>query len=323
MEFIPSPNYTSGRGGNAISLIIIHWFGVGTINGAIESFKNPARQASAHYLISDDRLVQMVNEEDTAWHSGVYLINEKSIGIEHDANPDKMLSEASYQTSARLVREICARYNIPLDREHIKGHNEIKPTQCPGTIDINKIIEIAKGDEEMTDQQKQDVARALVRSRCGKIVQSEVDHILANYGPGKTSYEDYAANNIIGDNHIPMLWKATLGRDQICPQDEIDHYKVAFNNGDLELMDLAGNWHDDHVIPAIKSAVDSAVDPLNKEIETLKNAPKDDTPVEPTVEPTDDTTPGVNELEICKATIVKLQKQSIIQFIINKFKKSV
>jgi len=147
--FIQSPNYTKGRGGKPASLIIIHWFGVGTIDGAIASFQNPAREASAHYLISDSRLVQMVDEGDTAWHAGVYAVNQISIGIEHDANPDKQLSEASYQTSGKLVREICARHSIPIDREHIKGHNEIKATQCPGTIDINKIIEIAKGGSNM------------------------------------------------------------------------------------------------------------------------------------------------------------------------------
>jgi len=143
--FLQSPNYTKGRGGKPIAFIVIHWFGMGTIDSAESSFMNPARQASSHYLISDDRLDQMVKEEDTAWHCGVFDMNQRSIGIEHDANPLKLLSEKSYQTSGKLVREICDRYGIPLDRDHIKKHSEIKPTQCPGTIDLDKIINIAKG----------------------------------------------------------------------------------------------------------------------------------------------------------------------------------
>lgn len=155
MEWIPSPNFSEGRDNNSIKYIIIHWFGVGTIDCAISSFQNPDRQASAHYLISDNRLVKMVEEENTAWHCGVFSVNQESIGIEHDANPEKELSEESYQTSGKLVKEICDRYGIPLDREHIKGHNEIVPTQCPGTIDIDRIIEIAKG-EYMTEEQDLD-----------------------------------------------------------------------------------------------------------------------------------------------------------------------
>lgn len=152
MEFAKSPNYTQGRGGNSIQYIIIHWFGMGTIDGAISSFQNPSREASAHYLISNSRIVQMVDEKDTAWHCGVYSMNQKSIGIENDANPDKPLTEEGYKTVAKLVREICDRYGLSIDREHIKGHREIKPTQCPGTIDLDKIIILAKGDQ-MNEQE--------------------------------------------------------------------------------------------------------------------------------------------------------------------------
>jgi len=37
-------------------------------------------------------------------------------------------TEPMYQASARLVRYLAARYHIPLDREHIVGHEEL-----PGT----------------------------------------------------------------------------------------------------------------------------------------------------------------------------------------------
>lgn len=166
--FLQSPNFTKGRGGKNIEFIIIHWFGVGSIDSAESSFMNPDRQASAHYLISDDRLDQMVSEEDTAWHCGNLDINKRSIGIEHDAgiDPQHDLSEKSYQTSGKLVREICGRYGIPLDREHIKGHNEIKATQCPGTINIDKIIEIAKGENMagFSEKQIKDTTRETLRS---------------------------------------------------------------------------------------------------------------------------------------------------------------
>lgn len=187
MEWIPSPNFNSGRGGKSIGLVVIHWFGMGTIDSAIGSFQNPVRQASAHYLISDDRLVQMVKEENTAWHAGVYDINQRSVGIEHDANPEKDLSEASYQTSGKLLREICERHGIPLDREHIKGHNEFKATQCPGTIDINKIINIAKGDNmslskvDLVRNQIDWFYRTFLHVETEEELMSHVNNVLATF----------------------------------------------------------------------------------------------------------------------------------------------
>jgi len=175
MEFIKSPNFSS-RNGKKIEYVVIHWFGVGTINGAIASFQNPSRQASAHYLISDKRVVQMVDEKDCAWHCGNLDMNQRSIGIENDANPDKELSEASYRTCGKLLREICDRYQIPLDREHIKRHSEIKKTQCCGTISVEKLIEIAKGDE-VTEQECQKRIKEALK---GKYDENHIRSLLSS-----------------------------------------------------------------------------------------------------------------------------------------------
>lgn len=153
MEFISSPNYSPGRMNVPINRIVMHWFGAGTIDSAIASFQSPLRQASAHYLVSDNRVVQMVREADTAWHSGNAEMNRRSIGIETDANPTKALSESSYKTVGKLVGQICLRYNLPISRETIIPHRDVKPTQCPGTVDLDKIIAIAKEGGTMDDEQ--------------------------------------------------------------------------------------------------------------------------------------------------------------------------
>lgn len=143
-----SPNYDSNR--TDISVIVIHWFGMGTLSGADATFQKQ-NGTSAHYAVSDTTIHQYVKEEHVAYHAGNYTVNQKSIGIEHDANPDKPLSESSYQTSGKLIAEICARHNIPLDRQHIIKHSEVpRATQCSGTIDLDKLIKIAKG-EDMSD----------------------------------------------------------------------------------------------------------------------------------------------------------------------------
>lgn len=152
-----SPNFDVNR--KPIDRIVIHWFGKGTLFSADNRFSNPDSKASAHFGISDAIVYQWVGEENVAYHAGNYAMNQRSIGIEHDATLTKNASEQTYKTSATLVREISDRYNIPLDRTHIIGHKEVKATQCPGTIDIDKIISLAKREEPKDHQKEKDKLR--------------------------------------------------------------------------------------------------------------------------------------------------------------------
>lgn len=146
-------NFTVGREGNSINKIIIHWIGEGTALGAISWFQNKNAKASAHYVVSEDKIYRCVKEEDTAWQAGDWETNLCSIGIEHDAIPDRPASELTYQTSAKLIKDICERYSIPIDRTYIIGHREVVPTQCCGTIDVDKLVKLAKEDSiELKDK---------------------------------------------------------------------------------------------------------------------------------------------------------------------------
>lgn len=136
-----SPNYTAGRQGKKIDRIVCHWI-VGKLAAADAVFSKPG--TSAHYAVGNDNIHQYVKEEDTAYHAGNWDMNLRSIGIEHEGGPTLPISEKTYETSAKLIAEIANRWNIPLDREHILEHRQIKATQCPGTLDVNKLITLAK-----------------------------------------------------------------------------------------------------------------------------------------------------------------------------------
>lgn len=140
IDWIGSPNFDTNR--TKIDTIFIHWM-AGTLQGTDAQFQKP-QGTSAHYGIEDLTIHQYVKEEHVAYHAGVYSQNQRSIGIEHSAAPDRPASNATYETSGKLIAEICQRYSIPLDREHIRGHKEVRNTQCPGTIDIDRLISIAK-----------------------------------------------------------------------------------------------------------------------------------------------------------------------------------
>ncbi|UGY93748.1 N-acetylmuramoyl-L-alanine amidase [Streptomyces gobiensis] len=111
-----------------IDRVVIHVI-EGSYPIALKVFQDPAHGAAAHYVVrtSDGRVAQTVRELDVAYHAGNRSYNERSIGIEHEGFVDRpeAFTDDMYRASARLTADICARHDIPRDREHIVGHNEV------------------------------------------------------------------------------------------------------------------------------------------------------------------------------------------------------
>lgn len=121
---------------------------------------------SVHYIIARDGTVYCYTPEDrVAWHAGAgefmndpkYTndLNQYAIGIEmaaigtqeemaqylteeeYNALDEGLLgfSEAQYLALERLIHDLCVRYGIPMDRQHIIGHDEYSPTKTdPGDL---------------------------------------------------------------------------------------------------------------------------------------------------------------------------------------------
>jgi N-acetyl-anhydromuramyl-L-alanine amidase AmpD len=157
-----SPNFDKGRQGTKITHIVMHWI-VGDLSAADAQFAKSSSQVSAHYAVGTSEVHQYVKEEDTAWHAGKYDVNLKSIGIEHRGGPDLPIDEGTYKNSAELLKDICDRHLIPLDREHIILHKEVKATACPGNLDVDKIIKMARGEdcEKKIDELNERLIKAL------------------------------------------------------------------------------------------------------------------------------------------------------------------
>lgn len=115
----PGCNFSS-RNGVAVSAITIHTI-QGSYAGAISWAQNCSSSVSYHYVIrsSDGQVTQMVLEEDKAWHVGSE--NPYTIGYEHEGyvNDASWYTEAMYQNSADLSRDIInSGYGIPALRTY-------------------------------------------------------------------------------------------------------------------------------------------------------------------------------------------------------------
>ncbi|KUN05918.1 amidase [Streptomyces yokosukanensis] len=119
-----------------IKYIVIHDT-EGTWDGVLNLVQDPTYVSWNYTVRSTDGLIaQHVKAKDVAWHAGNWDINARSVGIEHEgflANPDAWYTEAMYRSSARLVRYLSREYGIPLDRQHILGHDNV-PGPTTSTI---------------------------------------------------------------------------------------------------------------------------------------------------------------------------------------------
>lgn len=139
--FVPAAySGTSGNYGNydvanrpadglAIRYIVIHDT-EGSYSGTISAFQDPTTFTSAHYVVqsSTGAVTQMVQTKDIAWDAGNWYVNAHAIGIENEGYAlagATWYTPSEYQSTAALVKYLAALYNIPVDRQHIIGHDDV------------------------------------------------------------------------------------------------------------------------------------------------------------------------------------------------------
>lgn len=143
-DVVASPNHGE-RIGSGPDMLILHYTGMPTAEGALQRLCEPAAQVSAHYFVFEDgRVVQMVPEERRAWHAGLGSwqgerdINSRSIGVEI-ANPGHAgglppYPQAQIAAVIALCRDIVARRGIAAPR--VLAHSDVAPErkEDPGEL---------------------------------------------------------------------------------------------------------------------------------------------------------------------------------------------
>ena len=140
-------------------------------------FRDPRARASTHYYAdSDGDLYQVVADADCAWAQGTHVGNRhwkgergalppwnegvtnncRALSIEIEgraATIGETLSEAQRRTVVRWLAYKSGQYDIPLDRTHVVGHEELAtdkrdPGIALGTFPIDELILEAHAERE-------------------------------------------------------------------------------------------------------------------------------------------------------------------------------
>lgn len=147
IPFVPadSSNYYSGRGGNSIKYIVMHYTANDgdTDEGNAHYFQGAGRRASAHYFVDEDSVTQSVRDRDAAWHCGGALesshhplrgicMNRNSLGVEmcSDIVGGKYtITPQTVDRAVELVKYLMAKYGIDVD--HVVRHYDVTGKLCP------------------------------------------------------------------------------------------------------------------------------------------------------------------------------------------------
>ena len=141
----PSPNHDARDPAKPVDVLLIHYTGMLSGEGALRWLCNPASKVSSHYVVFEDgRTVQLVEEGRRAWHAGRSHwagetdINACSVGIEI-VNPGHQFGYRTFPAAQiaaviALCRGILSRHPIPPER--VLAHSDVAPMrkEDPGEL---------------------------------------------------------------------------------------------------------------------------------------------------------------------------------------------
>lgn len=130
-------NYTK-LNNREIRYIVVHDTGNKTdtaINNA--KYFSAARNASAHYFVDDNNIVQVVAESNAAWHAGGGsngIYNHNSIGIEM-CRVDNAVTLKTENKTLELIKYLMVKYNIAPNG--VVRHYDATKKNCPASFSLN------------------------------------------------------------------------------------------------------------------------------------------------------------------------------------------
>ena len=131
----------------ATDMVVIHHTGCNDIDASAEQIHGWHKSApnywagiGYHYVVRKDGTIERGRPE-WAIGSHAYGENYHTIGIHFSGDfMQAEPTEAQIEKGALLIADICTRYGIPIDRDHVVGHGELMSTSCPG-ISLQQLLD--------------------------------------------------------------------------------------------------------------------------------------------------------------------------------------
>ncbi|AHM04411.1 N-acetylmuramoyl-L-alanine amidase [Roseibacterium elongatum DSM 19469] len=129
-----SPNHGPRRGGHRPELVVLHYTAMTSCDAAERALCDPAREVSAHYLISrTGDVIQLVAEDRRAWHAGAGTwrgaedVNSRSIGIELDNDGFSPFAAPLMDALEDTLAGLLARWSIA--PQGVIAHSDMAPAR--------------------------------------------------------------------------------------------------------------------------------------------------------------------------------------------------
>ena len=185
LKNLRSKAYDPGRPYGAPNMIILHHWGVlGQKFDSVASYLcRPNGNTSAHYVVEEGRVAELVSPENRAWHCRGN--NLRTIGIE--CRPE--CSEGDVRQVAELVVYLRRKYgNIPLGL-----HKTYVATDCPGrwASQIGKIEAYASSIEKKQERKLE------VDGVAGPLTVKRLQEYLGTVADGVISSQDVKRKEIL------------------------------------------------------------------------------------------------------------------------------
>ncbi len=131
----------------SVQYIVVHWTSNqgDTAKNNVDYFAREVVKASAHYFVDENEVWNSVPPDRQAWHVGAknYVHptcrNSNSIGVEMClTGKGYVLRRGTIERAVKLVRELMARYGVPL--QSVVRHYDVTGKYCPGPFVDNPSI---------------------------------------------------------------------------------------------------------------------------------------------------------------------------------------
>lgn len=138
----------SSRNGVRPCTIILHHAATASLNAILDLFQPGGRTVSANYAIKDREIIVAVDEDRRPWTSSSEYDDGRAITAEiaNSRTGDPWpVSDATFDTVARWIADVSARYGFDINDATILTHQELYskfgrsyPTACPGDLQRRK-----------------------------------------------------------------------------------------------------------------------------------------------------------------------------------------